>query len=83
MLHTPFGITVSVFSLIVLGAAVFVLWTVWQDRRRKMRTLKEFAETLPEKERSVFWSVYKQSGMFWHISDYPNAVSKHQARKTR
>jgi|RhiMethySRZTD1v2_1073278.scaffolds.fasta_scaffold98070_5 threonine/homoserine/homoserine lactone efflux protein len=82
MVLTPFRIFGLASTLVILGAAAYLLWMVWQDRRRKMKSLREFADTLPEKERGVFWGVYKQSGMFWHMSDYPNAVSKHRAGKT-
>jgi len=81
MASTLFVIFSSVLTSIVFAAIVYFVWTVWRGHRREMNNLKEFADTLPGNQRSDFWRTYRLRGMFWHLSNYPDAVKKHRVKK--
>jgi hypothetical protein len=61
------------FLLIVGGAMVHLLWKVW--RVQTLEQLSDFAKTLPEEERVIFWRLHRHREL-WNISRYPKAFRK-------
>ena len=65
------------FALTVTGRGVYLLWKLWHDR--SLEQLSDFANSLPEHERAIFWRLHEDREL-WNTSRYPKAFRKRRRK---
>ena len=68
------------FALTVTGRGIYLLWKLWHDR--SLEQLRDFANSLPEDERVIFWRLLEDREL-WNISRYPKAFRKWRRQSIR